>query len=84
MKQDLAQSLAFFFFFIFNNVIYFRISLLDSDRSPCALNIDTVLPGGNFRCNDALLQLVQAQNGKITEYTSINWKVQKDKKKCID
>ena len=45
-----------------------------------SLEIYTIHPGGNFRCKYSVLQ----QNGKIRKCISINWKVQKEKKKCID
>ena len=37
-----------------------------------------------IRVEDTVLQLIQTQNGKITKCTSNNWKVGKEKKKCID
>ena len=49
--------------------------------SPLALNIYTMHRGGKFRSKYSVLQLVQTQNGKIGKCTSINWKVQKEKKK---
>ena len=44
----------------------------------------TIHSGGNFRYKYSVLQLVETQIGKIRRYTSINWKGQKEKKKCID
>ena len=49
-----------------------------------ALTIYTIRQGGNFRCKYSVLQLVQTLGGKIRKCTSIKWKVQKEKKKCID
>ena len=49
-----------------------------------ALTIYTKHPGGNFRCKYSVLQLFQTQNSKIWKCISINWKVQKWQKKCID
>ena len=49
-----------------------------------SLTIYTIHPGGNFRCKYSVLQLFQTQNGKIRKCISINWKVQKEKKKCIE
>ena len=46
-----------------------------------SLPIYTIHPGWNFRRKYSVLQLVQTQNGKIRKCTSINWKVQKEKKK---
>ena len=48
------------------------------------LTIYTIHPGGNFWCKYAVLQLVQTQDAKITKFTGINWKTEKEKKKCID
>ena len=58
-----------------NNVIFVRSR---------ALTIYTIHPGGNFRCKYSVLQLFQMQYGKIRKCISIKWKVQKEKKKCID
>ena len=41
-------------------------------------------PGGNFRCEYSVLELVQTQTGTITKCTSTNWKVHKEKNKCTD
>ena len=49
-----------------------------------ALTIYTIHPGGNFRCKYSVLQLFQTENGKIKKCIGINWKVQKERKKCID
>ena len=49
-----------------------------------ALTIYTIHAGGNVRCKYSLLLLVQTQNGQMKKYTSIDWKAQKEKKKCID
>ena len=48
------------------------------------LTIYTIHLGGNFRCKYSVLQLVETQIGKIRRCTSINWKGQKEKKKCIE
>ena len=37
-----------------------------------------------WACKYSVLKLFHMQNGKIRKCISINWKVQKEKKKCID
>ena len=53
-------------------------------RTETALIICIIHPGGNFRFEYSVLELVQTQNGNITKCTSINEKVHKEKKKCTD
>jgi len=62
----------------------FRVVYVIRTEHQGALTIYTIHPGGNFRCKYSVLQLFQTQNGKIRKCISINWKVQKKKKKCID
>ena len=61
-----------------------KISIFPSCSKSGALTIYTIHPGGNFSCKYSVLQLVETQTGKIRRCTSINWKVQKEKKKCSD
>ena len=56
----------------------------NTSKNPGAFTIYTIRPSGNFRCKHSVLQLVETQFGKIRICTSINWKVQKEKKKCMD
>ena len=60
-----------------------EIFMAELRRKPGAF-IYIIHPCGNFTCKYSVLQLVQTQNGKTRKCTSINWKVQKEKKKCID
>ena len=53
-------------------------------KNPRALSIYTIHRGRNFRCKYSMLQLFQTQNRKIRKCISINWKLQKEKEKCID
>jgi len=54
------------------------------DGKSWAIPIYIIHLAGNFRCKYSVLELVRTQNGNITKCTSINWKVQKEKKKCTD
>ena len=64
---------------------HFRVPQISTrSKDIWALTIYTIHPGGNFRCKYSVLQLFQMENGKIRKCISINWKVQKEKKKFID
>ena len=66
------------------NMVAMRESFQERLVTSWALTIYTIHSGGNFRCKYSVQQLFQTQNGKIRKCISINWKVQKEKKECLD